>query len=475
MKPERKDRMVAICKCLKHELKSELLTAKMNSVLKEHFFFLLEDRMNHYGLRSFFTYTISQYVKEQAKAEGIKLKEYSEKLFDTQLPFLAEGIITVQYYENQILDGKGGLYSDGIFNMEKVRRNVLAGHYVKDFLYRYIEERIFPDDCYNYRMTMQKVHKIFQLVDLGQAFQEKWGTYEAFKSNDKHIPITKEANDFIDNNIITSYWNAIREQGLTPGIETFTRNYLRRIYLTSSALYKLMAELVMDLLNYHGKERNNILKFAAQVGMLGQIVNDINDFVPAECNMSTISKIPSDAFADLRNDNITLPLIFYFNENAAQTICDLQKEPESPSFLLHKMQKAINAAQQATQEVAEFSEKWIRRDCVWGLLLQDMNSIVYLNKNRFYKALNKYISESAPNKTKGAFTLHSDTQKDARNNSFYWMHPGKLNLPAPLLGTTKFYMMPSIYYMDGNSLFEQLKKIFNFVVRETKKISSYCI
>lgn len=394
MKPERKNRMIIMRKRLQNELATVMEMLQMNPSLNTHIFFMLKERVNHFGIRSFFVHTMSHYVKEQAKIEGIALRKYPDKLFETQLPFLAEGIITVQYYENQILDGKGGLFRDGNYDMDKIHRNVIAGHYVKDFLYRYIEEKIFYSDCLNYRLTMKKVHKIFQLVDLGQAFQDKWGTYEAFKSNDKQIPITREADNLIDKDIITSYWETIREQGLTSERETFTCNYLRRIYLTSGALFVLMAELVMDLLNYYGKERANILKFAAQVGMTGQIVNDINDFVPAECNIATMSKIPEDAFADIRNNNITLPLIFHYHSNPRQTISQVQSEIKKPSDLLRSIGKAIQAAQEVAQQMAENSRQLVKSDGNAGALLCDLNSIAFNSTNRYYQALGKFLKES---------------------------------------------------------------------------------
>ena len=311
--------------------------------------------------------------------------------FTAQLPFLAEGIIAVQYYENQVLDGKGGLYAKGRYDMSKINRNVIAGHYVKDFLYHYIEERIFPDDCTAYRLTMKKVTRIFQMADLGQAFQGKWGTYAMINNIPKDLFITSEADDIIDEKIIDSYWRIIQSEGLSIDKEVFVRHHLRRIYLTSGVLFRLFSELIMDLLGYYGKERPAILQFATQLGLTGQIVNDINDFVPAECGLQSVSKTPNDAFADIRNDNITLPLLFYFDKNVNCNIHRLQKA--NLTSRLHQIMEGIQAAQNIAMQSVNLSKNLINTDFFAGFLLLDMNSIVCYKTNRFYNALLQYVNK----------------------------------------------------------------------------------
>lgn len=396
MIPERKQKMDDMRQRLSRELK--LLTKKLdlNPYMNGAIFPLLKERMNTIGVRSFFVHALSEYVREQANAEKIALKQYpaDTKLFHTQLPFLAEGIIAVQYYENQVLDGKGGLFANGAYDMEKVHRNVIGGHFIKDFLYRYIAEEIFPDDCAAYRLTMQKVHRIFQLVDLGQAFQDKWGTFESLREEKKIISISFDADRIIDKKIIDKNWTAIRRQGLHKDLESFTRNYLRRISLTSGALFMLMAELVMDLLDYHGKERDNIMQFSMQLGITGQMVNDINDLVPAKCDQFTVSKIPIDAFADIRNNNVTLPLLFFFNGNLSQTMSNLQKQIHKPKKLLTFLQDAVSASQQVAIQMAQQSDILLKDTTFFGELIKDMNSVTDVEKNRFFQSLETYMNQN---------------------------------------------------------------------------------
>ncbi len=370
----------------------------LNADLCKHLFPLLNARINNLGIRSFFVHTIFQYVREQAVKEEIKLLPYQEVWFDTKLPFVAETMIAVQYYENVILDGKGGLLKrapenpDGTYNRTKLHDRLIGGHYVKDSLYDYIDECIFdPQDYERIRMTQKAVRRIFQYVDLGQTVQMEYGTFENFLTNYKdQVKITPDVDAFIKKDIIDYCWKIIQEQGITEDQKVFTSNYLRRIYLTSGALYGVLVELVMDLVGYHRRERENIVHFALYFGIVGQIVNDINDFTPPEANIFTVSKRPEDAFSDLLNDNITLPLIFYFSaQSGTDTIQDLQHLSTSPSILLEKLAPALQPTRAMADLLGKHTEAFLRADNIWCTILRDMTSITKVESNQFYKAIHQ--------------------------------------------------------------------------------------
>lgn len=401
MIPERKKQMTEMRSRLSAELKARTEQLHLNTHLKGVIFPLLRQRMNSMGIRSFFVHATAQYVAECAKKEGISLlRTPKSKLFHTQLPFLAEGIIAVQYYENQILDGKGAMYHGACYHMERVYNNVIAGHFVKDFLYQYVEDAMFPDDDAGYRSTMRQLRGIFQLVDLGQAFQDKWGTFEALMSRKKSvIRISAEAEAFIKTNIIAQYWSAALKQGMQEDMRIFTENYLRRISITSGTLFALMAELVMDLLGYHGRERDHIFQFGIHLGMTGQIVNDISDMLPPDYQQSTVSKIPQDAFADIRNNNVTLPLIFYFNAQINYSIDRLDSlRKKYPGELLKLLQDPVYTARQTAVVMAKQANVLIQGDSKTAALLRDMNSITY--NNRYFECLEQAFQrkEKQPDK-----------------------------------------------------------------------------
>jgi geranylgeranyl pyrophosphate synthase len=407
--------------------------------VRGRFFFLLDKRINDRGIRSFFVGALYQYVLEQFKLEGQSVPEHDASVFLTRLPLIAEWIISVQYYQNQILDGKGGLRDErGAVRKDLTDRNLLASHYLKDELYRYIDEEVYPDDVAKNRLVRQTVRRIFQYVDLGQDMQDHHGTIEAFKRKmDRYISVSPEVDAFIDNKLISDFWKIIQKHGAAPDKEWFLRNYLMRMQLTSGALFALLAELVMGLLDYKGPQRNAILKLSMANGLIGQLVNDNNDYADIE----TLSKTPGDVFADIRNDNVTLPQIFYLSQsperlenlkdlkreiafqdqktaepqetfnifnaifrtgkNLVRASLDLIKRPDlvkTPHKVLKELFPSIQQSIEATREMADWlcNTSPLNHLNPFTELLLDMNSIADSGHNRCYRHIYKNANADSP-------------------------------------------------------------------------------
>jgi hypothetical protein len=436
MLPRRKKIMIETRKLIQHEYRVFRTYNQLTPDIEERIFPLLTKRINDLGIRSFFTRTIYHYIIEQAgmNDEVINAPSKQERIvFEKKMPFVAEVIIAIQYYQNQILDGKGGLKSGQEHLIkEKVDQNLIASHYIKDALYEYIDREIYPNDPTKNRLVTRAVRRIFRYVDLGQDMQDQWGTVEKFQSLDKYISINPEIDQFIDKEVICLCWDAICKNGIAVKHEWFVKNYLLRIQLTSAALFTIMSELVMDLLNYKNEtKRSEIIRFSNFQGTLGQIVNDNNDYVLPEYNISTMSKIPEDAFADLRNNIITLPLIYHIHktENPAKTIKKLQdslnRKPEtnivqttpqwaffkfSPfmniinTFIpdnnqgkLHLTLRALLPSIYASIHTAERINISIKgsnliKKSEFGDLINDMGSIAEVRNNRFYQKIYTKLS-----------------------------------------------------------------------------------
>lgn len=397
MLEERKNAMIAMRERLQEEFREQKSQLGLNSDLCKHIFSLLNARINTLGVRSYFVYTIFQYVREQAGKEGYLLNTSWEKIwFETKLPFVAEVIIAVQYYENVILDGKGGVLKrtpqnmEGEYDRKKLQDRLIGSHYIKDLLYDYIDDCIFDKDDYaRISMTQKAVRRIFKYVDLGQVVQAEYGTFSDFSTNYKHVAkITPQIDSFLQEHIIDYWWRAIEERDIPDQHEIFAKNYLRRIYLTSGALYGILAELIMDLLGYQGKERSNIVHFALNFGILGQVVNDTNDFTPPEAELFTVSKIPADAFSDLMNDNITLPLIFYFSENEdSYALKNLQRLCAFPKRFVREVYPSLCKAQSVARIMGRYIKLFLCTENTFSEMLWDMVSISHVEDNRFYRAI----------------------------------------------------------------------------------------
>jgi geranylgeranyl pyrophosphate synthase len=293
----------------------------------EQAFELLEKQVQKLSIRGPFVRMVYEYVVEQAQLEGLEIQAIDELVFHTHLAFLLEGAICVQYHENRILDGKAGVL-DGAGNpdLHRIRLNLLAGHYLKDFLYDYAAKSVFPADGSHRDVLLESLRKMFQFVDLGQFAELQWSNLENFQQGLRELPVmSAEVAGFFDHALVDYFWGKIRDAGVGDSRELFVRFYLQRVYLTGAALFVLAAELVMNLLEYQGTERNSLRRFAGHYGMLCQLSNDNNDFLPPEFGQSTVAKDAKDAFSDLRKGNITLPMFFFFEQNPHETCENLMQ------------------------------------------------------------------------------------------------------------------------------------------------------
>lgn len=413
--------------------------------------FLLDKRINEMGIRSLFIRKIYHYVNEQVIKEGLPISNLHPDIFEKYLPFVAEVIIAVQYYENQVLDGKGGLRdSNNNWNKQKIDRNLIAGHLIKDQLYEFIEDKItkkFPADFKNKDLIIKAVRRIFRFVDMGQAFQDEYGTLEAWKSiMNGYVSISAETDAYIDEKIINEFWKDIRQ---VPGIcenEWFVRNYLKRMYLTTGSLFIELAKLVIDLMDYSGTERCNIKNFAVTHGILGQIVNDNNDIMLPKNGLSTVAKVPEDAFADLRNNNITLPLIAFLaaengnvlklehlqkrlnaKENAVSIFLTKTINLIFPENIRSRIKMGLNKFESAyytlapstiqtiqlTEQVASrLFDKQYLQNTPSGHMLYDMNSIAIIKYNKYSTLLTKHEQATSERKAKSERRNLSDSKSE---------------------------------------------------------------
>lgn len=369
-------------KNLQEELESKRLELGLRPEFFDLVFELPKKQFKKLSIRGPFIKMIYEYVLAQAQAESIHLQPLDEQIFYTQLPFIFEGIICVQYYENQILDGKGGVLKDGVPDLQKIRLNLLASHYLKDFLYDYAAKSVFPTDWSRREVLLDAMRRLFQFVDMGQYMEQRWSSLQNFHEGLSDLPpMSQEIADFLDFELIDEFWKEINAAGVDESKEVFVRFYLQRVYLTGAALFVIGAELVMDLLGYRGAERKRLRRFAGHYGMMCQLVNDNNDFLPAEYKQSTTAKNPEDAFSDLRNDNITLPMFFFFQENPEETCESLMLLPGmeiGKRFRKCLQEHSIPLA----QKIAKRLEGFLTPENNISDLLEDLHNIAYKSRYR---------------------------------------------------------------------------------------------
>lgn len=316
MHPNRKALMKRTRENLQAELKGVLADLTLQQEWEDIVFALPKAKFKHISVRGSFAAAVYEYIEAQAAEEGINLQSpSSEKLFDTELPFIAEMVITIQYLENHILDGKDGVNPQKGLDWQAIKNKLLASHFLKDFLYGYVRNRVFPQPCRERDILLECLRRMFQFTEEGQFAEKRWSSLENVQNGIQGLPSwSSELEQYIDYKLINQLWGYFHEYGMDANRESFARFYLKRMYCTNALFFALLATCVMDLAGYTGMQRENLKRFAAGFGMISQMLNDISDYVPASFGQAAVAKTPEDAYSDLRNHNFTLPLLFAAND-----------------------------------------------------------------------------------------------------------------------------------------------------------------
>ena len=206
---------------------------------------------NRNPLRAKFIFILYLYLKNEKKKTSLidRIKKFLSQFsfslkkntpipkafFYSQFPFILEVIISIQYYHNQILDGKSQVYTSSTIN-----KNLIKGNLLKDQLYRYIED---INLCPEFKTQLvQTVRKIFELVDLGQYIERELNIYSSYKeiiqTGYYKLPFQKHIMPFIDQDLMEEVIEKVKS--ITPLDENhtaFLRLYLYRIFLTNTTLF----------------------------------------------------------------------------------------------------------------------------------------------------------------------------------------------------------------------------------------------
>ena len=265
------------------------------------FFYLLNKKVSSLSLRGYFAQKLLDYITEEYPAADVGALS---DLFPGKIPFVLEVVITIQYYHNQILDGKGG-----VLTPEAIKENLLLSNILKDQLYTYIEARF---DRGQARVVAAFVRNMFRYTDVGQLIEKKHNTYQAYTSK---TPDPLPFHGVLSNILRRECVDFLLDHA-SPGLsesdydQTFLERYFTRIYLVSASLFKLACQLIKEMCGIVEPESGpfNLEKFSEYYGVMLQLVNDNCDWVPSKYQHRTVAKNFTDSFCDLRNGNITFPM-----------------------------------------------------------------------------------------------------------------------------------------------------------------------
>ncbi len=275
----------------------------------ESSFGLFNKRLDGVTVRSYFTQKIYDYVIFCASKEKYTLKEHEEKVFKIKLPYIMEGVMTILYHYNQLWDGKNNIKPQ---NQPEVH---IGANLLRTALLKYVYNGPLNDQ-YKCELMYKVIERSIHYVDAGQYIDKYGNNYDCFlgletkrnKVKNEEDLISKETAEFIN---LSPFETVIEDiQSDIPDKKNFIELYFKRLYLISSSLFRIVSEFIMDSIEYFGKQRKKIIQFAEYYGMMMQIVNDNADFAPEK---GTASKMLKDVFSDLKNYNITLPLMYHLS------------------------------------------------------------------------------------------------------------------------------------------------------------------
>jgi len=253
-------------------------------------------------LRGYFPILLQEYVKG-----GGGVVHLPEKFMFVHLPFVLEGLISVLYYDNQILDKKFG-----VVDHKTIRHNLIRRNGLYDEIIKYVRNEVEDGNLSSALVKLLK--DIHWMACKGQDWEFEYNHYDSWQSL-KPLDIDtyfEHSQNQIDLNAVKKARQIVEATHFIPeGKSQFLDAYFARIYLLNASLFAKTADFMLRYSDLDLKAKESLTHFAGLFGIMLQIVNDTCDFVPEYVGQETITKNCCDALSDLRNKNITLPIALH--------------------------------------------------------------------------------------------------------------------------------------------------------------------
>lgn len=272
---------------------------------------LLIKKLSKPTKRSLFTKFAYEYIVECAEKQNMKvssIEKLPKSFFYEELPFIVELTMTIQYHQNHDLDGKYDMT-----NKKQRERNTLNGSSLRELLIDYVTER-YADTPIVALLVTKYMSKIIAHVNCGQKLERDCANSNSYLKN--KIPLHSLSTPK-DLNIIRDIIENVKE--VCPDKSNYIDAYFQKLYLSCGALFTLTIQLIVEIVQCDTKSKQqqklydleieNLLNFSRSYGIMLQLVNDITDWVKVD--EPTTMKKEGDVFSDWRNNNVTLPLMYY--------------------------------------------------------------------------------------------------------------------------------------------------------------------
>lgn len=261
---------------------------------------------NEKTLRYLFAINSMHFLQNQNTINKIKkyTDAFDQLFWNQQFPMVVETVMTILYYENQILDRKFGVVTH-----EKIAANLLGVSMLKEGLYKYIYTNV--DDRYQ-KPLRSFISRVITAVDAGQWLQSEMNSYKQWCNNETR-PLN--LNDIIDSQYQNQMGVAVETilvelRALMPDLvadkENYLKNYFSRIYLTNSVFFLGILDFQLKFVHLNKQRREKLEKVIGIFGIIHQLVNDVADFIPNSKIKISNTKIDGDHLKDVENEIITL-------------------------------------------------------------------------------------------------------------------------------------------------------------------------
>jgi len=99
----------------------------------------------------------------------------------------------------------------------------------------------------------------------------------------------------------------------------FMTLYEKRCELMNGELFAISSSMATKIAGASDEDQADFRQIGKYYGIINQMVNDIGDFVPPEQSGETVGKLADDAYSDLYNGRLTLPIFLAWNKGSRRT------------------------------------------------------------------------------------------------------------------------------------------------------------
>lgn len=379
---------------------------------------LVDKKLSKGSVRSsFVTWAYEYFCSVGGRAEAQEVDDFLRNDF----PLIIEVAMTIMYYDNQILDQKGG-----IVDLTEIKQNLLYRAMLNDWCFEVIERKL--SETADQEMVAGLLRKIFVSVDVGQYVDKNLNTFArytdpsfVYRSLEKDLPnllwqstnsdnemagkrLIKQCLDYIQNNSFSVCFTSLRKD--IGDSEDHLNLYLDRIFLTSSMLFLISVEIISRLTKFRGPEKDKVEGMIIGYSLSLQIINDYADFMPisrwsSSFGAKTVEKKSSDIFKDLENGTVSLPILIHLAKRGNKSLVyELLRKKTGRLNRIQRYQVMKEFYKEGTLRICELLSQSIARKAKYkykihrtnraSLFIRDLWSICFVNR---YQRERTYIDQ----------------------------------------------------------------------------------